>query len=540
MAIHILSTYFARNLWSRVGLTAITAALACANLQAQQTQAMSGAAPASFAIRGFNIKGDNPLSQNDTSRILAAFLRSDATLEVLQKATTALETAMRDAGFGLHRVSLPPQTMSDTVTLEIVHFTIGSITLDGNKLYSNSNIRASIPELQEGGAPNFSRLAVQTSIANENPGKQISISLRESTQADKIDAMVQVKESKPWNFSVALANSGSASSGRDRTTFSAGYNNVLGLDHQFTAAYTTSLQRAQDVKQLGLSYRMPFYRANSVLGLNFTQSDVLGNFGSFTSTGQGRTLGVNYIYHFSPEGGRRSYFNLGLDDKLFKAAVINGTAVGADRRTRPLSLGYNARSESDNASWSYNLDAAINMNSGVANNLTAYQAEDTRITTQAFRVFHAGANYTSGFGKNWLWSLRSQVQSSKNALLSGEQFGLGGVSSVRGAADRVITGDKGLSTSLEISTPELVVGLRSSAFVDAGWLQNNQVDGSNKLAQDKLASVGLGLRYASQNGLNINADYGRIITGSALPLSVNSSAPQKGSEKLHLNLSVRF
>ena len=55
-------------------------------------------------------------------RVLAPFLRSDATMDTLQKATVALETALRDKGFGLHRVALPPQEVGDTVTLNIVKF----------------------------------------------------------------------------------------------------------------------------------------------------------------------------------------------------------------------------------------------------------------------------------------------------------------------------------------------------------------------------------------------------------------------------------
>jgi hypothetical protein len=33
----------------------------------------------------------------------------DATIETLQKATAALEEALKERGFGLHRVVLPPQ-----------------------------------------------------------------------------------------------------------------------------------------------------------------------------------------------------------------------------------------------------------------------------------------------------------------------------------------------------------------------------------------------------------------------------------------------
>jgi hemolysin activation/secretion protein len=500
------------------------------------------AAQASFAIRGFNIKGDNPLSQNETSKVLAPFLRSDANIDVLQKATASLEGALREAGFGLHRVTLPPQEVGDTVVLEVVKFTIGTVVVEGNTRYSAANVRASLPELSEGGSPNFSRLAVQTAIANENPSKQVTVSLKESEKPDTIDATVQVKEAKPWTFALALSNTGAKSSGRDRTTVSGGHNNLWDLDHQFNAAYTTSLERAKDVKQLGLSYRIPLYSYSSVVGLNFTMSDVLGNFGTFTSTGQGRTVGANYTYHLKPDGGRRSYLTLGVDNKLFKAAVINGSVIGIDRRSTPVSLGYTQRNESNTSVWGYNADIAFNTGSGSGNSLSAHQAEDSRISTRSFKILHAGASYSAELGQKWLWGVRGQMQFSPHALISGEQFGLGGLGSLRGATDRVLLGDRGLSTSIELTSPEWVPGLRMTTFADAGWLNNNDSDanGSAKLASDKLASVGLGLRYAAQNGFALSADYGRIISGSALPLASNSSAPQKGSDKLHVNLSVRF
>ena len=43
--------------------------------------AMSTPATPVFVIKGFNITGENPLADGDTSRVLAPFLRSDATLD---------------------------------------------------------------------------------------------------------------------------------------------------------------------------------------------------------------------------------------------------------------------------------------------------------------------------------------------------------------------------------------------------------------------------------------------------------------------------
>ena len=502
--------------------------------------AMAAQATPMFTIKGFSITGENPLADGDTSRVLAPFLRADATLETLQKATSALESALRDKGYALHRVVLPPQEIGANVTLNIVKFVIGSVTVEGNSSYSADNIRASLPELVEGSAPNFNKLAVQTAIANESQGKQVQVTLKEGQVADKIDAKVVVKESKPWNFSLGLSNTGTNATGNDRLTLSGGHANVLGRDHQFVGAYTTSLERPADVRQLGLNYRIPFYRAGGVLGLSLTRSDVVGNFGDFSSTGAGETLGLNYNHYLAPRGGYRSFVSFSLDDKLFKASEINGVSVQTGRRSRPLTLGYNARVESDTSVWGYSTDLAFNLDSGADNNLAAYLTEDARITTSNWRALRAAGNYLTSFGGGWLWSVRGQFQYSADALISGEQFGLGGASSVRGTGERPIAGDSGLFASTEVSTKELMPGLRVLGFVDAGWLTNNNPNGNPKPSNDSLSSVGLGLRFSSKAGYAVSADYGRIIGGSLLPFVPNSGIPQTGDSKFHINFSARF
>lgn len=512
---------------------------------ATQTQAPNPpiAAPSSpvFAIKGFNITGENPLSERDTTLTLAPFLRNDASIDTLQKATAALEKMLRDKGFGLHRVSLPPQEVGDTVTLTIVKFVIGKITIEGASRYNEANILNSLPELREGSTPNFNRLAVQTTIANENQGKQVQVALKESEEADKIDATVTVNENKPWSFSLSTANSGSNSSGRDRTTISGGHSNVFNLDHQFVGAYTTSLARIKDVTQIGLSYRIPLYSQGGVVGLSFSRSDVVGNFGTFSSTGAGRTMGANYTLYLPPEGGKRRFFSIGLDDKLFNISLINNIPIPgqADRRSRPITLGYNVRSESDTQNLSYNAEIAFNTGSGRGNDLASYQTEDPRIRSVRWKAIRAGANYATNLPANFVLGLRGLFQYSPDVLISGEQFGIGGTTSVRGAEERPLSGDRGIFGSVEITTPDFLEGLRALVFIDAGFISNSNPNGGTKPSSDKLRSVGLGLRYNIGN-FALNADYGRLIAGSNVPLSINSNSPQKGDGKLNVNASVRF
>lgn len=509
---------------------------------AAQSQSSQGVpANPAFVIRGFDITGDNPLPQDETTRILAPFLRTDATIDTLQKATTALEAALKGRGYGLHRVALPPQEVGAKVTLNVVKFVIGKVTVEGLSRLSEANIRASVPELVEGAAPNLQSLARQAAMANENEGKKIQVSLKESEEADKIDVKIVVKEERPWSVSASLSNTGSDSTGKDRLTVVGGHSNLFDRDHQLTAAYTTSPERLRDVRQWGLNYRIPLYRQGAMLGLSATRSNVVGNFGAFTSTGAGQTLGVNYSHYLAPVGGRRSYLTASLDDKRFDAGQIDDIEVPGQtaRRSRPLTLGYSARFESDTAVWAYNTDLAVNLSGGSGNDLQAYQTEDSRISTVHWKAVRGSGSYLRGFGSGWLWGVRGQFQYSPDALISGEQFGLGGAASVRGTSERPIAGDSGLQASTEVTSPELRTGLRVLGFLDAGWLANNNPNGNPKPSSDRLASVGLGLRYAS-GPIGVTADWARIVRGSVLPFIAGSGLPQAGDQKVHFNFSARF
>jgi hemolysin activation/secretion protein len=495
-----------------------------------------------FAIVGFELSGDLPVPVEEAQQILAPFVSPKATIASLQRATSTLEAALVAQGFALHRVQLPPQEVGSKVKLQIVKYVIGKITLEGNKLYGNDNIRDSVLELQEDQAPNFSLLAIQTAIANENPGKQIKVSLKESADANKIDAVVQVRESNPLVFSVSLSNSGSAATGQDRLSLVFSDSNVFDLDHQFSAAYTTSIESKGNVQQLGLNYRVPIYEVGGMLGFSFTTSDVVGKFGNYSSTGAGQTYGVSYSHYLEPVGGQRSYLTLAMDEKRFDAAKLNGQAnLGSlPRSSRPITLGYSARIESDKAVWGYNAEVAANWSGGSANNLQAYQSEDPRNSNVNWKALRGGANYVTSFAKGWLWSARGQFQYSPDALISGEQFGLGGSGSVRGTGERPISGDSGWFASVEVTTPNLQPGLQALAFVDAGGLSNQQlVLSPNKPASDQLVSAGLGLRYNTAR-YGITADYGRVLTGSVLPRAPASDIPQTGDEKIHINLNARF
>jgi hemolysin activation/secretion protein len=234
--------------------------------------------------------------------------------------------------------------------------------------------------------------------------------------------------------------------------------------------------------------------------------------------------------------------SIGLEDKLFEGALLNGLGFGQeDRRSRPITLGYTARTETDTSVWGYDASFAVNTGQGSHNDLASYQTEDPRVDTVHWKALRGTASYTAPLlGSAWLWTARGAWQFSPDVLIAGEQFGLGGLGSVRGTEiERPITGDKGLSATLEASTPELAPGMRVLGFVDAGYVRNNKPDGLANPSSDRVASVGMGVRYAT-GAFAASLDYGVIVKGSRVPLSLNADAPKRGNDRIYVSVSIRF
>ena len=106
--------------------------------------------------------------------------------------------------------------------------------------------------------------------------------------------------------------------------------------------------------------------------------------------------------------------------------------------------------------------------------------------------------------------LRTNVQLSSTALVPIEQFGLGGLESVRGYRQNLLLTDNGAFASAEVRLPILRVSqagvLQIAPFVDVGTTWNNS--GRDAPEQNTLASIGLGLRFSSGDRFTARLDWG--------------------------------
>jgi len=113
------------------------------------------------------------------------------------------------------------------------------------------------------------------------------------------------------------------------------------------------------------------------------------------------------------------------------------------------------------------------------------------------------------FRKNIILATRVAAQLTKDSLLLGEQFTLGGFNSVRGYQYGYAAHDSGIVGSIEVQFPILqdpqgIGTIQLVPFFDlgTGW-NNNDIDSSNTLS-----SVGVGVRYQLKDYLYATIDWG--------------------------------
>jgi hemolysin activation/secretion protein len=271
---------------------------------------------------------------------------------------------------------------------------------------------------------------------------------------------------------------------------------------------------------------------SGALTLFYAYSDV--NSGTianaFEVSGRGRFSGVHWRQHLVPHGAYSHAVEAGMDDRWFNNDVtFSGTQIGIDVRSRPVALSYHGRFDRPGSIVAGNIQFVRNLGGGRDNNDAAYSGNRAGATAdwQAWR-----------YGVEAQWRIASVVlgarvrgQVADEPLIPGEQFGMGGALSVRGLREREVTGDSGISGTLEALVPLPWEGLGAVLFVDAGQVRSKQIAAGQPSRQDA-ASVGVGLRWTLARRLFIAIDAAQVLDGTT------ASVP--GDRRVHASLVSRF
>lgn len=511
-------------------VAALIAASACvggAPHSARAQAPVEAVAPPRFAIHRFEIIGNTLLPASEIEHLFVPYTGQDKDFADIQRALEALEQAYRELGYGVVQVRLPEQDITKgVVQFRVLQPRVGRVGIEGNTHFDDQNVRRSLPTVKEGEVPNSKAIARNLQVVAEHPVKQTNVLLRSGASEDQIDVTVKVTDDKPWRGFITLDNTGTNETGVARLGFGVQHSNLFNRDHALTAQYVTSPSDPDQVSIYGAGYRIPFYGLDSSLDLIAGYSDVDSGAvqGLFNVSGSGSIGIARWNYTLPKWRDTEQKIAFGLDYRAFQNDVqFQGSgSIVPDITIHPVSLGYSGLWRGAAAELSFYGMYSRNIPGGTNGREEDWRADpgSRQTVVDDYQIFRYGLNYVRQFRSEWQMRIGFNGQYTGDALVSGEQYGIGGPDTVRGYLLRELAKDKGNSTQLEFYTPELArkagnsdsFRMRFLAFFDYGSVENNDTEPSDR---ESIASAGIGLRLGYSKTLSLRLDIARILKETA-------------------------
>lgn len=507
-----------------------------------------------FAVNRFEVEGASLVPQPEIDAALAPFRGPNRGFADLQSARTALTAAYTAKGYRAIEVVLPPQDItSGVVRIRVIERTVGKVVLEGNKFFDAGNVRAGVPSLSEGGAPNIDAINRDLRITNESPAKRSVVVFNPGTREEELEAVVRVAEEDPFSAFVSLDNSGTSATGRFRAGAGFRHANLFNRDHVLNMQYVTAPNRAgnpdqlsllpsKDVTILGAGYHLPAYALGGsfdfTAGYSNVNSGTLANL--FTVSGSGSFYSARYNRPLERIGEYEHRVSAGIDYKATRNAVApigGGASLVPDITVHPVSLVYSGNLSDEGRETAFNVGVWQNLPGGDKADQPAFDLVRAGATAR-YRLFRAALNHTRTLEGDLQVRFAASAQVTGDMLVPGEQFGAGGADSVRGYLERELANDRGHRVSAELYTSDFGTSLpfegahlRALAFVDWARLSRNRPT-VLEAGRQGLGSVGFGFRLNVGRNVSARADFG-VVTKAA-------GTQGRGDGRLHASFAWLF
>ncbi|MFZ4623405.1 MAG: ShlB/FhaC/HecB family hemolysin secretion/activation protein [Rhodoferax sp.] len=503
----------------------------------------------SFPVTDYQVQGDTLLGADKIRQATQPHTSPQATFETIQQALESLEKAYVSAGYGSVRVEIPEQEIeAGVVTLQVIEGVLADIIIEAHPHFDADNIRHSVPALNPAQTVNIKALNRNLMLANEGGAKVTNVTFKSSANHRDVDAVIKVTADNPVRWLALADNTGAESTGRLRTGLVYQNVNLFNRDHSLALQWMTSPDHLDDVRILGLSYRVPLYHLGDMLDFNASSSSV--NSGQVSSagggpdlaiSGSGLMLGARYTHNFEASAELQQSVNVGLEYRAYGNTVTpvdQQASLVPDLTTRPFTLGYSANWRSASRDVSASLTWLKNLPGGANGSTADFNQDGGRTGADAnFQTLKFSLQHTERFGSQWLLRTALSGQATPDLLIAAEQFGVGGADSVRGFGEREVAGDQGLRAGLEVWAPPVNTDpwrMIPLAFIDAAWVKRNQ-PAAGEISSQSISSVGIGLRGAYGSHLTGRLDWGYVLKG------VNGIAgPVRSDHKLHASMAWVF
>lgn len=471
-----------------------------------------------FTIKQFEVIGSTVFSPEKLNQILVDYINKPITFAQLLEARSKITELYIKEGYITSGAYIPEQTLTDGVAqIEVIEGKLEDIEITGTRRLNPNYIRSRIAN----GAStplNQKRLLESLQLLQLNPLIQnLSAELSAGSRPGANLLAIKVTEADTFNTQIVLDNGRSPSVGSFRRQVQINEANLLGIGDSISLAYSNT----GGSNTIDASYSLPLNPRNGTLTFSY------GNTSAAIIERPFNTLDIESASQYYELTFRQPLlqtpnqeFALGItasrresdiSSSLFEQenVPLSLLSPGADEegRTRVTALRFFQEWTSRNSQEVIAARSQFSLGTGAFNATINDTAPDSR-----FFAWRGQAQWVRQLSPDSLLLIRGDVQLASTTLLASEQFGLGGINSLRGYRQDFLLRDNGALASVELRLPVLRVSewnsvLQVTPFVDVGTAWNNSSD-RDENDNNTLASVGLGLRWSQGNNFTAGVEWG--------------------------------
>lgn len=518
--------------------------------QMELVGAPPGADKIVFKFNGLEVVGAQAYSDAELRKLYADRIGEQVSLADIYAIANQMTLKYRNDGYILTQVVVPPQTIDGGVArVQVVEGFVDKIVVQpgaGEGTYAINTIKEYASQIKGAGAVNVKNLERELLIINDLPGVKARSVLSPSKTTKGAADLLIIVERKPYDALLTLDNYGSRYLGRTQLGAAATLNSMLGLNEAISTQVVYAPRPFVDERELAygaLSYEMPvgpYGTKVSVLG-SITDTEPGWDLEEFDAQGRSQLLQFKATQPFIRARSTNLIGRLLFDLRNVKSE----NNVEEDRKDHIRALRAGMRYEF--------LDQFLGIGFNVvdveiAHGLNVFGASDegddnlTRdLADPQFNKIEIELQRLHRLNESFNLLLEGRAQIADDALLSSEEFGVGGFSNIgRGYDPSEIVGDDGVSGRAEIqwknpgnlqTNVPYVEKYQLFSFYDIGKVWNDDATISDN--DESLASVGAGIRVNFQSGIN-----GGMAVAFPMTRDVQTESDQ--DPRFYFNLNKKF
>ncbi len=512
----------------------------------QAVGAPDGAEKITFTLNSINVEGNSVYTGEELATVYQHRLGTTQSLADVYAIANELMLQYRNDGYILTQVVVPPQEIEGgNVTLRVVEGFIDQIRIEQSENAGNvnmANIESYARQIRTGGPLNARDLERELLIINDLPGVTARSVLSPSPSVTGAADILIIVDYDPVDGLIGLDNYGSRYLGPTQATGAVTLNSMLGLNEAITAQIVHApINSERELSYGALSYEQPVGPYGTRIRFSGTVADTEPgwNLDQFDVRGNAWTLSAGLVHPIIRSRSENLNSRLTLDwRKVRSANNIEDTrmdrivALRAGARYEFLDTLLGIGANTIDAEISKGLNLFGTSEEGDANMTRANadpQFTKLEVELQRLQRITNGVNLLVGARGQW----------ASNALLSSEEFGVGGINSGRGYDPSEITGDDGLAAKVELQWKEpvdidsrFVDSYQLYGFYDVGTVWNKDATTAAQ-ERDSIASVGAGMRFDLPYDIDANV-------AVAKPLTRRVSTEGDKDPKVYFSINKRF